>query len=101
MKIAGSTQRNTKRMKTNLKTMSVCGLAAMALVAVGPASFRAGAQPVYAPIDLSSNNNTAAAAPVTNDAAANVVVTTNAPAADTTAAAAAAPAAAQATTTAP
>jgi len=75
-------------MKTsNLKTISTCGLAAI-LIAVGPACFHAGAQPVYAPIDVTSNSTVTA--PVANDAAANVVVTTNSAAADTTAAAPAA-----------
>jgi len=75
-------------MKTsNLKTISACGLAAIS-IAVGPACFHAGAQPVYAPIDVSSNATVTA--PATNDAAANVVVTTNSAAADTTAAAPAA-----------
>lgn len=91
-------------MKTShLKTISTCGLAAMLLIAVGPASSRAGAQPTYAPIDLSTNPP--AAAPATTaapaaaaDATANVVVTTNSVAADTTPAAAPAAAAAPATT---
>ncbi len=108
MKIAGSTQRNVKRMKTSdLKTISTCGLAAL-LIAVGPACFRAGAQPVYAPIDLSTNSTTAApATTVTPDATANVVVTTNSAAVDTAtipaaaAPAAATPAAAPATTPTP
>ncbi|HWC60259.1 MAG TPA: secretin N-terminal domain-containing protein, partial [Verrucomicrobiae bacterium] len=89
-------------MKTShLKIISTCGLAAI-LIAVGSASFRASAQPVYAPIDLSTNPP--AAAPATNDAAANVVVTTNSAATDTSAvapAAAATPAAAPDTTAAP
>ena len=83
-------------MKTsNLKTITTCGLAAL-LIAVGPACFHAGAQPVYAPIDVSTNSS--AMAPATNDATANVVVTTNSTPADTSAAAAttAAPAAATA-----
>jgi type II secretory pathway component GspD/PulD (secretin) len=96
MKIAGSTQRNVKRMKTsNLKTISACGLAAL-LIAVGPACFHASAQPVYAPIDLATNSS--AAAPATSSATANVVVTTNSAAADTAAPVAAAPAAAPTTT---
>ena len=79
-------------MKTSyLKTISTCGLAAL-LIAVGPASFRASAQPVYAPIDLSTNTNATAAAAVTNDATANVVVTTNSAATDTATIPAAAPA---------
>ena len=62
-------------MKTShLKT--ICGLAALYLIAVGPAS--ALGQPVYAPIDVSTNPPaaTSAAAPAV-DASANVVVTTN------------------------
>jgi type II secretory pathway component GspD/PulD (secretin) len=100
MKIAGSTQRNVKRMKTSYLKISTCGLAAL-LIAVGPACFRAGAQPVYAPVDLSTNST--AAAPATSDAPANVVVTTNSAATDTaTIPATAAPAAAApAATTAP
>jgi len=106
MKIAGSTQRNAKRMKTShLKNISTCGLAAMLLIAVGPASSRAGAQPTYGPIDLSTNPPAAApatpaAAPATVpavDATANVVVTTNSAAADTSSATTAAPTAAPAT----
>jgi len=69
-------------MKTShLKTISTCGLAALCLVAVGPAtSF---GQPVYAPIDLSTNPPAAAPAPAV--APANVVVTTNSAATDTAA----------------
>jgi type II secretory pathway component GspD/PulD (secretin) len=95
MKIAGSTQRNVKRMKTSyLKSKSTCGLAAL-LIAVGPACFHASAQPVYAPIDLATNSS--AAAPASSSATANVVVTTNSAAADTAAPVAAAPVAAPAT----
>jgi len=81
-------------MKTSyLKTISTCGLAA-SLIAVGPACFHASAQPVYAPIDMSTN--APAAAPATPASAANVVVTTNSVAVDTAAAPTAAPAAAPA-----
>jgi len=81
-------------MKTSyLKTISTCGLAA-SLIAVGPACFHASAQPVYAPIDMSTN--APAAAPATPAPAANVVVTTNSAAVDTAAAPTAAPAAAPA-----
>jgi len=90
MKIAGSTRRNVKRMKTSyLKTISTCGLAAF-VIAVGPACINASAQPVYAPIDVATNST--AAAPAT--ASSNVVGTTNSAAADpATVAAAPAPAA--------
>src|SRR6185312_5387089 len=95
MKIAGSTQRNVKRMKTSyLKTITTCGLAAL-FIAVGPACFHAGAQPVYAPIDTTTNP--VMTTPATNDVTANVVVTTNSAATDT--AAVAAPATTTATTT--
>ena len=81
-------------MKTShLKNISTCGLAAL-LIAVGPACFHASAQPVYAPIDMSTN--APAAAPATPAPAANVVVTTNSAAVDTAAAPTAAPAAAPA-----
>src|SRR5690348_6045045 len=61
-KIAVNSEKS-KRMKTShLKTISACGLAALSLIAFGPASLRAqdaaasGSNgPVYAPIDLSTN----------------------------------------------
>jgi type II secretory pathway component GspD/PulD (secretin) len=82
VKIAGLTQRNKNEMKTShLKIMSTCGLAALCLIAVGPA--KTFGQPVYAPIDLSTNSP-AASTPATTDATANVTVTTNSVAAETT-----------------
>jgi len=82
-------------MKTSyLKTITTCGLAAL-FIAVGPACFHAGAQPVYAPIDTTTNP--VMTTPATNDVTANVVVTTNSAATDT--AAVAAPATTTATTT--
>src|SRR6266496_1586183 len=78
-------------MKTShLKTISTCGLAALCLIAVGPAiTF---GQPTYAPIDLSTNTP-AATTPTATDAPANVTVTTNSVAAESnTTAPAAAPA---------
>jgi len=71
-------------MKTShLKTISTCGLAALCLIAVGPAtSF---GQPTYAPIDLSTNS-AAVATPAATDAAASVTITTNSAAATTVAA---------------
>jgi type II secretory pathway component GspD/PulD (secretin) len=75
-------------MKTShLKTLLTCGLAAWCLVAVGPATVIG--QPVYAPIDLSTNPP-ATVAPASVDAAANVTVTTNSVATDTNAVAPAA-----------
>jgi type II secretory pathway component GspD/PulD (secretin) len=104
-KIAGLTQRKQKEMKTSqLITIATCGLAALCLIAVGPASLHAqdnaaatNGQPVYAPIDLSTN--AAAAAPAATDATATTTVSTNttapeaAPAVTATPAAEAAPAA--------
>jgi type II secretory pathway component GspD/PulD (secretin) len=62
-------------MKTShVKTIVTCGLAALCLIAVGPAtSF---GQPTYAPIDLSTNPP-AAATPATTDTTSSVTVTTN------------------------
>jgi type IV pilus assembly protein PilQ len=85
-------------MKTSyLKTTSTCGLAAL-LIAVGSACFHAGAQPVYAPIDVTPNSTTVA--PAKNDATSNVVVTTNSAPVDTAAVPAAAAPAPAATDTA-
>jgi type IV pilus assembly protein PilQ len=71
-------------MKTShLKIMSTCGLAALCLIAVGPATVVG--QPVYAPIDLSTNPPATvapAATPAAADASASVTVTTNSVAAD-------------------
>ncbi len=62
-------------MKTShLKTIATCGLAALCLIAVGPATTFG--QPVYAPIDLSTNPP-AAAAPAASDTTSSVTVTTN------------------------
>ena len=83
-------------MKTShLKTISTCGLAALCLIAAGPA--RTLGQPVYAPIDMSTNPP--AAAPAAADASASVTVTTNSVAIETNAVAETA--AAPATTAAP
>jgi type II secretory pathway component GspD/PulD (secretin) len=95
-------------MKTShLKIISACGLAALSLIAFGPASLRAqdaaasGSNgPVYAPIDLSTNPP--AAAPATNDVTTSDAAPTNTVAPDATAAApAAAPAPAPADAIAP
>src|ERR1044071_9456828 len=86
VKIAGLTQRNKNEMKTShLKIMSTCGLAALCLIAVGPATVVG--QPVYAPIDLSTNPPAPvppAATPAAADASASVTVTTNSVAVEST-----------------
>src|SRR4051794_13144679 len=70
-------------MKTShLKTVT-CGLAALCLIAVGPATTLG--QPVYAPIDLATNATAAAPAA---DTTATVTVTTNSVAIENNAAAA-------------
>jgi type II secretory pathway component GspD/PulD (secretin) len=75
-------------MKTShLKTISSCGLAALFLIAIGPASTGAQAQPTYAPIDVSTNAPDATAvtpAPAAPDAAAAPTVVTNTVAPETT-----------------
>ena len=72
-------------MKTShLKTISTCGLAALCLIAAGPATTFG--QPTYAPIDLSTNA-AAVATPAATETAASVTVTTNSAAAAPTTAA--------------
>lgn len=94
-------------MKTShLKIIATCGLAAFSLIAVGPASLHAqdnaaatNGQPVYAPIDLSTNAPAAAPAAdtVTNTVSTSTAAPIEAPAVTAAPAVEAAPAPAPAT----